>query len=87
MSALSTTPILPAPVQRDGLAAGSGGMVRSVVMKADPEAKLLRAKDRLYVLCQLMGWGGLLAMQLLLQNAVNSRPSPPLHDQAVVVMI
>jgi hypothetical protein len=71
----------------DGLAAGAAGMVRSAAMKADPEAKLLRAKDRLYVLCQLIGWGGLTTMQLFYQDAVDKRPVTPLHDRAIIVMI
>ena len=71
----------------DVLAAGPATVVRSVVMKADPEAKLLRAKDRLYVLCQLFGWGGLLAIQLFYQDAVDTRGTTPLRDQAIIVMI
>lgn len=62
-------------------------MIRSAAMKADPEAKLERAKHRLYVLCQLMGWGGLTGMQLFYQDAVDSRSSTPIHDQAILIMI
>jgi two-component sensor histidine kinase len=69
----------------DGLAAGYASVVRSAAMTADPEAKLARAKNRLYVLCQLLGWGGLLGMQLLLQNAVGGQVS--LREQAFVTMI
>lgn len=75
---------LPRP---DILAAGAAAVVRSAAMKADPEAKLLRAKDRLYVLCQLVGWGGLMAMQLFYQDAVDKRPTTPLPDRAIIVMI
>jgi hypothetical protein len=70
-----------------GLAAGAGIVVRSAMMKADPEAKLLRAKNRLYVLCQLVGWGGLTGMQLYYQNAVGDQRGSKLHDQAVLVMV
>lgn len=62
-------------------------MVPLAEMKADPEAKMERAKHRLYVLCQLMGWGGLTVMQLLYQDAADSRRNTPIHDQAIVVMI
>jgi hypothetical protein len=71
----------------DGLAAGAAAMVRSAAMKADPETKLERAKHRLYVLCQLMSWGGLTGMQLFYQDAVDSRSTTPVHDQAILVMI
>lgn len=60
-----------------GLAAGAAAVVPSAEMKADPEAKLERAKHRLYVLCQLTGWGGLTALQLFYQNAADSRQNTP----------
>lgn len=56
-------------------------------MTADPEAKLARAKNRLYVLCQIAGWGGLMAIQLFYQDAVDKRAATPLHDRAILVMI
>jgi len=62
-------------------------MVRLAAMKADPEAKLLRAKDRLYVLCQLVGWGGLTGMQLFYQDAVDHQSHSRLHDDAILTMI
>ncbi|AOS43882.1 Sensor histidine kinase YpdA [Lacunisphaera limnophila] len=70
-----------------GLAAGPVPVVRSRAMTADPEAKLERAKHRLYVLCQAAGWGGLLAMQLFYQDAVDKQSDTPLHDRAILVMI
>jgi len=70
-----------------GLAAGAAAVVPSAEMKADPEAKLERAKHRLYVLCQLTGWGGLTALQLFYQNAADSRQNTPIHDQAILIMI
>lgn len=69
------------------LAAGRAGMVRSAAMTVDPEAKLARAKHRLYVLAQTLGWGALLGLQLLMQDAVDERSRTPIHDQAVLVMI
>jgi signal transduction histidine kinase len=74
------------PLRRpDGLAVGPAGMVRSQVMSVDTEAKLLRAKSRLYVLCQLAGWGGLMAMQLFYQNAEENHHRN--RDASITVMI
>ncbi|MDQ5981246.1 MAG: hypothetical protein QG602_4224 [Verrucomicrobiota bacterium] len=56
-------------------------------MTADPEAKLERAKHRLYVLGQASGWGGLLGMQLLMQDAVDSASRTSLHDRSILAMI
>jgi hypothetical protein len=75
---------LPGP---DGLAAGPAFVVRSAAMKADPEAKLARAKHRLYVLCQLAGWGGLMAMQFFYQSAVDKQADNALHDRALIAMV
>jgi len=69
------------------LAAGRAGVVRSAAMTVDPEDKLARAKHRLYVLAQSLGWGALLGLQLLMQDAVDDRGRTPIHDQAVLVMI
>lgn len=71
----------------DVLAAGRAAMVRSAVMKADPELKLERAKHRLYVLGQLMGWGGLTSLQLYYQNAVESPETSRVQNNALIVMI
>jgi signal transduction histidine kinase len=69
----------------DGLAVDPAGMVRSAAMRVDTEAKLLRAKNRLYVLCQLAGWGGLMGMQLFYQNAEENHHRS--RDGAITVMI
>jgi len=78
----SAVPLVP-----DGLAVAMADVVRSRVMNADPEVKLLRAKNRLYVLCQLCGWGGLTGMQLFYQNAADPHRQSRLHDQALITMI
>jgi len=85
---VASRPFTFAPPLPDGLAVGPPGMVRSRVMTADPEAKLAHAKDRLYVLCQAVGWGGLVALQLFFQRMVEKgEGSRRLHDTAVIVMI
>ncbi len=56
-------------------------------MTTDTEAKLHRAKSRLYVMCQVLGWGGLTALQLFYQNAIDSQRASRLHDQAIIAMI
>ena len=40
-------------------------MVRSATMTMDTEAKLAHAKSRLYVMCQVAGWGGFFLLQLI----------------------
>ncbi len=87
MSFAATTTPASRLSRPDGLAAGRAGVVRSAVMTADPEAKLLRAKNRLYVLCQTAGWGALLAMQLFYQDAVDKRADTSLHDRSILVMV
>ena len=54
-------------------------------MSADTEAKLLRAKNRLYVLCQLVGWGGMMGMQLFYLRVEGERSHN--RDSAITVMI
>jgi hypothetical protein len=71
----------------DGLAAGPVGVIRSAAMTVNPEAKLERAKNRLYVLCQFVGWGGLTGMQFYYQQAVDNQPADRLGDHALLVMI
>lgn len=56
-------------------------------MSTDPEAKLERAKHRLYVLGQSIGWGGLTGLQLFYQDAVDNQRHSRLHDNAVIAMI
>lgn len=64
----------------------------SASASVDPIAKLRRAKERLYVLCQTAAWGGFIVLQLLfyrlagnVEGAVSRRG--PVVDQAIVVMI
>lgn len=87
MSLVRTATPTAAFARPDVLAAGPAGVVRFAMMKADPEAKLERAKHRLYVLCQLVGWGGLTGMQLFFQNVVDNNPQSRVHDHSVIVMI
>jgi len=56
-------------------------------MTADPEAKLARAKDRLYVLCQVAGWGGLLGIQLFFERLSERQRMDGLHDASVITMV
>lgn len=85
MAVVSTA---PAPFGRpDGLAVDPAAVVRSEAMSVVTEAKLLRAKNRLYVLCQLVGWGGLMGMQFFYQNAAENRAGSRGRDEAITVMI
>jgi signal transduction histidine kinase len=54
-------------VSPDVLAVPPAGMVRSPAMirQDDTTAKLQRAKERLYVLCQAGGWGGFFLLQVI----------------------
>lgn len=83
-AAFSTASFAVAP---DGLAVGPGGVIRSRAMTADPEAKLARAKDRIYVLCQALGWGGLLGIQVFFERLSGHSRENAVHDAAVTVMI
>jgi len=78
----------------DGLAAGAAGVVRSRVALApvnDTAAQLQRAKERLYVLCQLGGWGTFLVLQVVFSQAfaaASSRsPEARLTEMATIAMI
>lgn len=83
------------PGDADGLAAArrpAFGHAVSPVAPIDPVAKLQRAKQRLYVLCQLGAWGGLAVLQLFFYRvAVNaggvSSTRGALTDQAVTVSL
>jgi signal transduction histidine kinase len=78
----------PSPFRRpDGLAVSPGAVVRSETMSVDTEAKLLRAKNRLYVLCQLVGWGVLMGMQLFYQNAADNRAGHPSRTREVAISV
>jgi hypothetical protein len=84
MAGISSTNPLVAVT--DGLAVRPGAVVRSAAMSVDPEAKLARAKSRLYVLCQTVGWGTVLVLQLFVQHVVDKSPNR-LHDDALMVMV
>lgn len=79
----------------DGLAAmrrPAFGRAVSPAAPIDPVAKLQRAKQRLYVLCQVGAWGGLAVLQLFFYRvAVSaggvSSPRGAATDQAVTVML
>jgi Histidine kinase len=47
----------------------------------ETEAKLLRAKGRLYVLCQFAGWGLFLTSQLVFSRAFADKDAPVLRDR------
>jgi hypothetical protein len=77
-----------------GLAGGPAGMFhRTMTLNPALEtaAKLQRAKERIYVLCQLSGWGGLTALQLVFYNISGGRAggqkTDPLFDQSVLCMV
>ncbi|WP_221032017.1 sensor histidine kinase [Actomonas aquatica] len=55
-------------------------MIDSAVPISDPQAdaKRQRAKERLYVICQALCWGGFLAMQLVISVMVSSAREEPL---------
>src|SRR5688572_11083494 len=86
-SAMAAAPLSASVITPDELAVRPDGVVRSRAMTVDPEAKLARAKDRLYVLCQVAGWGGLLAVQLFFERLSGNQPQNRLHDNAVMVMV
>lgn len=75
------------------LAAWDAGVVRSGPVKnssIDTLAKLQRAKERLYVLCQLAGWGSFLGAQLYFSNAFSDHSGAGqnrLRETATSVMI
>jgi hypothetical protein len=80
--------------QAGELAASRPGVVRSgMVMKpvVDASAKLQRAKERLYVLCQVGGWGAFLVMQAgfsqIFEEHANRVGRTKLTDLAVIVMV
>ncbi len=80
---------------RDGLAVTGAGVLRSgveIIPGNDTQAKLQPAKQRLYVLCQLGGWGMFWSMQIGLSRAfgtpnANSNPRDGLSESATVVMV
>jgi len=85
---MAVTPVSASfAVAPDVLAVRPDGVVRSAAMTADPEAKLARAKDRLYVLCQVAGWGGLLGIQLAFERITDHEGRNRLHDSSLIVMV
>jgi hypothetical protein len=89
--------ILPLPLlgtPAAGLAAGRPAVVASALVinpVIDTSAKLQRAKERLYVLCQLGGWGIFLVMQLGVSQAFSDSIDHTVRDKvtetAVNVMV
>ncbi len=87
-------PARPWPRSPAGLAAGPSAVVHSGVAMPpviNAAAKLQRAKDRLYLLCQLGGWGGFTALQLFYYRSVSAttaeKKPDALHDQSVLIMV
>ena len=75
-SAMAVSPFAsPSFAPTDGLAVPAAGVVRSVAMTVDTEAKLKRARERLYVMCQTAGWGGFFLLQLLSLKVFSSNGS------------
>ncbi len=96
MPAMSTEQLSPLPLLRpsDGLAATHPGLFRSAMTAApviDAAGKLQRAKERLYVLCQIGGWGAYLASQLVFSRAFHDDTVSPgrdaLTETAIMVMV
>lgn len=93
MSVVSNPVIVGIP--RDGLAVAGTGVLRSGVeinRVNDTQAKLRRARERLYVLCQLGGWGMFWSMQIGLSRAfgrptASATPRGGLSESATVVMV
>src|SRR5688572_25367485 len=84
---MAAAPLSASVIAPDELAVRAGGVVRSRAMTVDPEAKLARAKDRLYVVCQTAGWGTVLVLQLLVQHLVDHDTGNRLYDDALIVMV
>ena len=93
MAATQTT--FSSEVGIDGLAVTGTGVLRSRVeinRANDTQAKLNRAKERIYVLCQLGGWGAFWSMQIGLsrvfgRTTASANPRDELSESATVVMV
>ena len=93
MAATQTT--FSSEVGMDGLAVTGTGVLRSRVeinRANDTQAKLNRAKERIYVLCQLGGWGAFWSMQIGLsrvfgRTTASANPRDELSESATVVMV
>jgi len=77
-----------------GLAGQEGIVVRSTAVTKnllDSSAQAQRAKERLYVLCQLSGWGAFLGMQLYFSQAfgdgMDRGRRDPLSSTAIYTML
>ena len=93
MMAATQTPV-SSVVRPDGLAVAGAGMLRSRVEMNpadDTQAKLQRAKERLYVLCQLGGWGVFWGLQIGFSRAfsryADTGPRDRLTDAATLAMV
>jgi signal transduction histidine kinase len=90
---MAIAPPTTAFVRPDGLAVSPVGVVRSRLDMpvAETQAKLKRAKERLYVLCQMGGWGMFLFLQVVFTHAVadnaNRAGRDQLTDLATFVMV
>ena len=87
MSSVPATALNP-----DGLAVPPAGLVRSSLRMdpaVDTQAKIQSAKERLYVLCQLGGWGIFLAMQVIFSQvfAGTDGSRDPVTTLATLVMV
>ncbi len=80
-------------VPTDGLAVSPAGVVRSRLEMpvTETQAKLQRAKDRLYVLCQAGGWGMFLLLQVVFSKILGENTGrsgrDKLTDLATFVMV
>jgi sensor histidine kinase YesM len=87
---VSPLPLLRPP---DGLAAAHPGLFRGDMTATvlDAAAKLQRAKERLYVLCQFGGWGTFLTAQFVFSQAFSDKTVSlgrnPLTESAIIVMV
>ena len=72
------------PARSDGLAVNRGGVLRSRVdmnQANDTQIKLQRAKERMYVLCQLGGWGLILGLNLWASRVFGKYADPSPRDR------
>ena len=87
-------PTQPALRLADGLAALRPGLLHgamSATLPIDTAAKLQRAKERLYVLCQAGGWGIFLASQFVFSRAFEDPKAAPVRNRlceaAIIVFV
>jgi hypothetical protein len=85
--AIHRTTGIAGPAGLAGVAAsvvGSGPMIEP---NLDATSRMQRAKERLYVLCQLGGWGGAMAVQTSFYFAVGRVRKDPVADLAQMVIV